>query len=109
MFVPVRSACTASSSPRLTLVQTHDFLTDSNPERRKMRTDRVGDIARSKMGIMLFGHPRIGVPELCSNDAHRYASHGERRPVRMAENMETDDRRNTSTAARLGKRSLLMR
>jgi hypothetical protein len=74
-----------------------------------MRADRVADIARSKMGIMLFRHPCVGMPELCSNDTHRYASHRKCRPMRMAENMETDGRRNPSTGARLGKRSLLMR
>ena len=32
---------------------------------------------------MLFGHPRIGVPELRRNDTHRHTAHGKMAAVRV--------------------------
>jgi hypothetical protein len=48
----------------------------TDAERREMGADRVGDVTRSKMGVMPFGHSRVGVPQLSGNDAHWYARHG---------------------------------
>jgi len=62
---------------------------------------------RGSMAGVCATYSRVGVPELCSDDTHRYASHGRALTMRMAEKMETDGRRNTSTGAR--QRSLLMR
>ena len=37
---------------------------------------------------MLFGHPRIRVPELRRDDAHRDAAHCQRRRIGVAQNVE---------------------
>ena len=60
----------------------------SNSKRREMRADRVRDIGRCKVRIVLFRHPRVGMAELLGNDAHRNAAHGKRRAVRVAKHME---------------------
>ena len=52
-----------------------------NPERRKMGADRVGDVGRGQMRIVLLSHPSIGVAKLFCDNAHRHALHGERRAV----------------------------
>ena len=53
-----------------------------------MRADRVGDVGRRKVRVVLLRHPRVGVAKLFGDDAHRYALHGEGRAVRVAEHME---------------------
>ena len=63
-----------------------------NAKRRKMSADRVGDVRRRQMRVVLFGHPRIGMTKLLGDDAHRHASHGERRPISVAEHMERNRR-----------------
>src|SRR6266478_5624783 len=83
--------------------------TARNSEVGKICTDRIGDVARSKMGVMLLRHTCVGVAELRGNDAHRHAAHGKRRTVRMTEDMETDRRGNAGSAACLDKGALLMR
>jgi hypothetical protein len=40
-----------------------------NSKRREMRADGVGNIGWCQMRIVLFGHPCVGMAELCSNDA----------------------------------------
>ena len=52
-----------------------------------MRADRVGDVGRRKVRVVLLRHPRSAA-KLFGDDAHRYALHGEGRAVRVAEHME---------------------
>ena len=40
------------------------------------------------MRIVLFGHARIGMTKLLGDDTRRNAAHGERRAVRMAEQVK---------------------
>ena len=42
-----------------------------NSERREMGADRVGDVARREVRIVLFCHPRIGVSEISCNYRNR--------------------------------------
>jgi hypothetical protein len=46
-----------------------------NAKSRKMRADRVGDVAGREVRIVLFRHPRASVAQLFGNDAHRHAAH----------------------------------
>ena len=57
-------------------------------KRWEMRADRVGDVAWRKVGVVLLGHPRVSMAKLLSDDAHRYAAHGERRAMSVPKNME---------------------
>jgi hypothetical protein len=54
-----------------------------NPKRREMGSHCVGDVARGKVSVVLFGHPSVGMAELFGNDAHRNAAHGQRRAMSM--------------------------
>ena len=49
-----------------------------------MCADRVRNVARRKVRVVLFRHARIGVAELFRNDTYRNTFHGKRRTVRMA-------------------------
>jgi hypothetical protein len=44
-----------------------------NAERREMRSDSLGHIARGQMRVVLFRHACIGVAELFGDHAHRNA------------------------------------
>src|SRR5262249_9646869 len=59
-----------------------------NSERWKMGANRVRDVARRQVRVVLFGHPRVGMAELLGNDAHRHAAHGQRRAMRMSQYVE---------------------
>jgi hypothetical protein len=48
----------------------------------------VRDVARRKVRIVLFRHPRAGVAQLFGNDAHRHAAHDERRAMCMPKHVE---------------------
>jgi hypothetical protein len=48
-----------------------------NTKRREMRADRVGDVARRQVRIVLFRHPRVGVAQLLRDDAHRNSAHSQ--------------------------------
>jgi hypothetical protein len=50
----------------------------SNAERWEMCSDRVGNIARSKMRVVLFRHARVRMAELFGNDSRRHAAHRQR-------------------------------
>jgi len=49
----------------------------ANAKRREMRSNRVGDVRRSQMRVVLFGHPGVGMAELLGNNPHWHALHGE--------------------------------
>ena len=49
-----------------------------------MGANRIGNVARGKVRVMLFGHTRILVTELGGDDAHRNATHGEHRGIEYA-------------------------
>ena len=51
-----------------------------NSKRREMCSDRVRNVARRKVRVVLFRHARIGVAELFRNDTYRNTFHGKRRP-----------------------------
>ena len=70
------------------LPQRHDALVTTDTEHWEMRADRVGDVARRQVRIVLFGHPRVGMAKLFGDDAHRNAAHGERRAMSMPKHME---------------------
>ena len=50
------------------LFQERDVGLTCNTEGREMRADGVGDIGRCEVGVVFFGHPRVGVAELRGND-----------------------------------------
>jgi hypothetical protein len=54
--------------------------------------DRVSNVARREMRVMLLSYPRIGVAELRSDHTHEHAMHCECRSVRMAKNMKCNGR-----------------
>ena len=47
----------------------------ANAEIGKIRPDRVCDVVRREMGVVLFRHAGVGVAELLGDDGHRNASH----------------------------------
>jgi len=51
-----------------------------NTQRWEMCADRVGDVARRQVRIVLLRHPRVGVAQLLRDDAHRHAPPGELKP-----------------------------
>jgi hypothetical protein len=51
------------------------------PRPRKMRADGIGDIRGCEVSVVLLGHASISMAELRGDDAHRHATHGERRSV----------------------------
>ena len=53
----------------------------ANAEIGKTRPDRVGDVVRREMRVVLFRHAGIGVTKLLGDDGHRDAAHGELRGV----------------------------
>src|SRR5262245_17471902 len=74
-----------------------------------MRADGIGDIRGCEVSVVLFSHAGISMAELRGDDAHRYATHGERRSVGMSENVKADGGGNPGARACLCKRSLLVR
>ena len=59
-----------------------------DPQGRKMSADRVRHVARGEMRVVLFGHPRVRVAELSSDDTHGHAAHGKRGAVRVTKHVE---------------------
>jgi hypothetical protein len=49
-----------------------------------VRTNGIGDVARGKVRIVLFSHPRVGMAKLFGNHAHRQAAHGQGRAMRVS-------------------------
>ena len=66
----------ARSEILLARPQRDNRLVTSNAERWEVRADRVGDVRRRKVRVVLFRHPRIRMAKLFGNDAHRHATHG---------------------------------
>ena len=46
-------------------------------ELRQVGADDVRDIGRGEVGVVLLGHPLVGVPELAGDDGHGDAAHGQ--------------------------------
>ena len=53
-----------------------------------MRADRVGDVGRRKVRVVLLRHPRSAWPSCSAMTPIGNALHGEGRAVRVAEHME---------------------
>jgi hypothetical protein len=52
------------------------------------RTDRISDVALSKMGVVLLSRPCVGMAELLRDDGHGCSTHCESRPISVSERME---------------------
>ena len=49
--------------------QRHHFGRFANSEVRKFRPDRISDVVRREVRVVLLGHARVGVTELLGDDA----------------------------------------
>ena len=61
------------------------------------------------MGVVLLGHPGVGVAELSCYDPHRYAAHGKMRAMGVSQNVEIHGRRDSGPLAGLVQRPFLVR
>ena len=93
----------------LSRLHSGDVVIDRDAKRWEMRADRVGDVGRRKVRIVLFRHARVGMAKLFGNDAHRNTLHGECRAVGMAKHMERDFRLDLRSPASFPHRPQLVR
>jgi hypothetical protein len=68
----------------------------------------VRDIGGREVGVMLLGHPRVGVPELRRDNAHWDAPPGQGAGVCVPQDVERRGRINPCSDARILKRPLLV-
>jgi hypothetical protein len=54
-----------------------EYLTAAG-KRRKRSADRVSEVRRREMRVMLLRHPRVGMAKLSGDNAHGHAAHGQR-------------------------------
>jgi hypothetical protein len=74
----------------------------------KLRPNGIGDIARCKVSVMLLGHTRIPVAELCGNDAHGNGAHRQHRGMSMPKNVKRRGRGDLGPSGGVSERPLLM-
>lgn len=61
------------------------------------------------MGVVLFGHPLVSVPELAGDDGHGDTAHGQPAPDAVPQYVKADRGRDMGVFAGLGHRPVLVR
>jgi hypothetical protein len=63
----------------IALSQRHYRFVTANAELREMRADRLRNVTRRKMRIVLFRHTSVSMAKLFGDNTHRHAAYGKRR------------------------------
>jgi hypothetical protein len=72
--------------------QRHDRFVTTDTKRREMGSDGVGDVAWRKMRVVFFGHARVGMTELRSDDAQANTLHRQVACMSMTQHMKSHRR-----------------
>jgi hypothetical protein len=72
--------------------QRHHRARRSGAEAWRASPDRLGDIARSQMTVVLFDHAGVAMPEVLGNDDQRHPVHDRQARPSMAQPVERDRR-----------------
>ena len=74
------------------LPQRHDRFVTAETKRREMGSDGVGDVAWRKMRVVFFGHARVGMTELRSDDTQADTLHRQVACMSMTQHMKSHRR-----------------
>src|SRR5262245_28872281 len=72
--------------------QAHDRFVTADTKRREMGSDGVGDVAWRKMRVVFFGHARVGMTELRSDDTQANTLHRQVACMSMTQHMKSHRR-----------------
>ena len=94
---------------RLRPAQRDDGRIVDDAQWRQSGSNRVGDVIRREMRVVLFRDARVGVAELNGDHAHRNGPPGQSAGVRVPQDMERRRRIDLGAGARFLKGPLLVR
>jgi hypothetical protein len=86
----------------LTAPDGHNVGVIRRTELQRKFSDGLGEIARRKVRVMLFGHARVRVAEIMRDNVQGNAGHDHMARRRVTDNMEPGRRRDVRRAAGLG-------